>query len=120
MIPRPGDRNEPDWASKPHFSIAPVYYHNYLLGEVFAAQLRHILLNMANHKGPASSLSWAGRTDFGKFLRENVFQSGMSEAWPEFVKTATGEELNAKYFGSEVSTALGKGVSGNNPADSDH
>ncbi len=110
MIPRPEGRNQPDWASKPHFTIAPVYYHNYLLGEVFAAQLRHTLSYIAKHDGPVATLNWAGRTDFGQFLRDNVFKPGMSVAWPVFVKNATGEVLNAKYFGSEVNMSSGTAV----------
>ncbi len=101
-IPRPKDRNAPDWAAKPHFTIAPVYYHNYLLGEVFAAQLRHTLAKMAGHKGSTSTLSFNGRTDFGKFLKEKIFAPGMSMPWPEFVKNATFEPLTARYFGEEV------------------
>jgi peptidyl-dipeptidase A len=39
FIRRPEGRDEPDWAAKIHFSTAPVYYHNYLLGELMASQL---------------------------------------------------------------------------------
>jgi peptidyl-dipeptidase A len=106
MIPRPEGRNEPDWASKPHFTIAPVYYHNYLLGEVFAAQIRHTLASIAKHDGPVATLNWAGRTDFGQFLKDKIFKPGMSLPWPEFVTSATNEELNAKYFGSEVTVSI--------------
>src|SRR5207249_1821095 len=35
-VKRPEDRRGPDWASKIHFSVAPVYYQNYLLGEIMA------------------------------------------------------------------------------------
>jgi len=102
MIKRPENRNEADWASKPHFTIAPVYYHNYLLGEVFASQLRNSFAKMAKYEGPSASLSFNGRKDFGKFLLEKVFTTGMSQTWQEFVKIATGEEFTAKYFGEEV------------------
>ncbi|HLM67469.1 MAG TPA: M2 family metallopeptidase, partial [Longimicrobium sp.] len=39
MVRRPDGRDEPDWASKIHLSGAPVYYHNYLLGELMASQM---------------------------------------------------------------------------------
>jgi peptidyl-dipeptidase A len=35
-------RDEPDWVSKYHILSAPVYYHNYLLGELLASQF-HLL-----------------------------------------------------------------------------
>lgn len=101
-LSRPEGRNAADWAAKPHFTIAPVYYHNYMLGEVFASQLRATLAKMAKHEGPASTLSFNGRKEFGKFLTDKVFKPGMREKWPEFVKSSTGEELTAKYFAAEV------------------
>ena len=39
QVRRPDDRHEPDWASKIHLAAAPVYYQNYLYGELFASQL---------------------------------------------------------------------------------
>jgi peptidyl-dipeptidase A len=102
MLQRPADRNQPDWASKPHFSVAAVYYHNYMLGELFASQLRGHLAKLAGHTGPTSQLSFNGRKDFGQFLTDKVFKPGMSEPWPAFVEHAVGEPLTAKYFAQEV------------------
>ncbi len=102
FVKRPEGRDKPDWASKPHFTIAPVYYHNYQLGELFAAQLRATLARIAKHEGPTSSLSFNGRKDFGEFLKEKVFKPGSSVAWPQFVKDVTGEELTARYFAAEL------------------
>ncbi len=92
-VPRPPERDEPDWASKPHFTIAPVYYHNYQLGELFAAQLRHAV---AVQRLPD------GQKQLGAFFKEKVFGPGARWKWPEFVRRATGEELTAKYFSEEV------------------
>jgi len=101
-LTRPADRNEPDWAAKPHFTIAPVYYHNYQLGELFAAQLRAKLAKLAAHEGPTRTLSFNGRKDFGEFLRREVFAPGKRVTWPEFIEKATGEPLTAKYFAREL------------------
>jgi peptidyl-dipeptidase A len=43
MVRRPSGRSEPDYASKIHVVSAPVYYHNYMMGELFASQLHHAL-----------------------------------------------------------------------------
>jgi peptidyl-dipeptidase A len=102
MIKRPEGRDAADWASKPHFTIAPVYYHNYMLGELYAAQLRSALAKMANHTGANSSLSFTGRKDFGEYLINKVFKPGMTVLWPQFVKDSTGEELSCKHFAAEV------------------
>ena len=101
-VRRPRDRDQPDWAAKPHFTIAPVYYHNYMLGELFAAQLRHVLADMVDHDGPATTLSFNGRKEFGTFLSERVFTPGSSVPWPQFVQTVTGESLTARHFAQEV------------------
>jgi len=102
FVNRPKNRNAPDWAAKSHFSSAPVYYHNYMLGELFAAQLRASLAKIAGHKGSTSSISFNNRKDFGIFLREKIFKPGKTKPWPKFVKEATGEELTAKYFAAEL------------------
>ena len=39
LVHRPDDRHAPDWAAKIHLAAAPVYYQNYLYGELFASQL---------------------------------------------------------------------------------
>ncbi|UCC49077.1 MAG: M2 family metallopeptidase, partial [Gemmatimonadota bacterium] len=39
-MPRPEKRVASGWAAKIHLTAAPVYYHNYLLGELIASQLR--------------------------------------------------------------------------------
>ena len=102
MLRRPDGPTNPDWAAKPHFTIAPVYYHNYQLGGLFAAQLRHALAELADHRGPTTTLSFNDRSEFGKYLRENVFRPGRRWPWPEFVEKATGEPLTARYFAAEV------------------
>jgi len=99
---RPPGRDEADWAAKPHFTIAPVYYHNYMLGELFAAQLRAVLAGMAGHRGAAAELEFNNRRDFGDFLKEKVFAPGKRLPWPELVEHATGAALTAKHFAAEV------------------
>lgn len=102
LIERPSDRDAADWAAKPHFTIAPVYYHNYMLGELFAAQMRKSLAKMAGHQGPTSTLNFNGRKQFGKFLSEKVFHPGARKPWPEFVEEVTGKKLSPKDFAEEV------------------
>jgi peptidyl-dipeptidase A len=102
MLKRPPGRNESDWAAKPHFTIAPVYYHNYMLGELFASQLRRTLAELAGHEGPTAELDFTGQKEFGPFLKDKVLRPGRVLPWPRFVRRATGERLTAKHFASEV------------------
>ncbi|HOX42270.1 MAG TPA: M2 family metallopeptidase [Myxococcota bacterium] len=102
LLKRPAGRKAPDWAAKPHFTIAPVYYHNYQLGELFAAQLRASLARDLGLGQPFGATSWKGRADLGKLLTEKVFAPGMLQAWPAFVQAATGAELSAAAFAAEL------------------
>ena len=92
LVDRPPGRNEPDWAAKIHVAVAPVYYHNYVLGHLIATQLRHHLEERV-----------AGRPFFmseaaGRYLLEAVFGPGARNAWEDTVLGATGERLNLDYF----------------------
>lgn len=93
LMKRPAGRHQADWASKPHFVIAPVYYHNYMLGELFGAQLRRSLPFDAGH--------FASK-EVGAALIKKVFEPGMRYHWNEFVKEATGEALSPKAFVEEL------------------
>jgi peptidyl-dipeptidase A len=88
----PAGRNAPDWAAKIHFSGAPVYYQNYLLGEMTASQLHHTLTR------ELGAPSCAGRAEAGRFLRERYFKTGALYDWNETLRRATGETLNPDYF----------------------
>ncbi len=51
-VKRPEGRDLPDYASKYHLIGAPVYYHNYLMGEMFASQVHHALVKVVlRHRG---------------------------------------------------------------------
>lgn len=95
FIRRPEGRDEPDWAAKIHFSTAPVYYHNYLLGELMASQLTACLKREVM-RGRSGSLK--GKEEVGAFLREQIFERGASLDWNELLVQATGEGLNPRYF----------------------
>lgn len=89
------ERGKADWASKPHFVIAPVYYHNYMLGELFGAQVRKSLEIQSN----------GDPKKFGELLQEKVFSPGNSLPWEEFVIEATGESLSVNAFIDELKKA---------------
>jgi len=102
-LTRPEGRDLPDWAAKPHFTIAPVYYHNYMLGELFAAQLRQTIGAEMGVEAAISCMPADGDQDqIGDFFRERVFGPGSLQPWPPFVEAAAGEPLTARYFAEEV------------------
>ena len=92
LVNRPPDRSEPDWAAKLHVALAPVYYHNYVLGYLTAAQLRHHLEKDVVG-GPFFTSELAGR-----YLQEAIFSQGARDNWKDTVLRVTGERLNLYYF----------------------
>jgi peptidyl-dipeptidase A len=91
-VDRPPGRDEPDWAAVIHVAVAPVYYHNYMLGELISAQLRNYL-ECHITRGPFYDNEVAGR-----YLLESFFGPGARENWHDTVLRATGEPLNPEHF----------------------
>ncbi len=98
MVTRPANRDQADWAAKIHFTIAPVYYHNYMLGELMASQLYAFVIKNIFNQNPGTPVSLVKSVATGNFLRENIFQQGNKFNWQELLEFATGETLNPGYF----------------------
>ncbi|HUT31439.1 MAG TPA: M2 family metallopeptidase [Sedimentisphaerales bacterium] len=98
LVKRPEGRTEPDWAAKIHFTIAPVYYHNYVLGELLASQLHHRIVHKVLGLESDKDVSYVGQRKVGDFLRTKVFEPGAVYQWNDMIARATGEPLNPEYF----------------------
>jgi peptidyl-dipeptidase A len=97
LVSRPPGRDEPDWAAKIHIAVAPVYYHNYVLGHLISAQLKHHLETHVT-RGPFYENEVAGR-----YLVEAFFGPGARENWQDTVFRATGQPLRAEHFVGAIS-----------------
>ena len=100
-ITRPENRNAPDFASKIHVVSAPCYYHNYMMGELFACQVHHTIAREVLKSNDPSTAIYTKDPRVGKFMIERVFGPGITLPWNELTKHATGETLNAKAFAEE-------------------
>lgn len=100
MVRRPVRRNAPDFAAKIHIVSAPAYYHNYLMGQLFASQVHEAIARQVLNEDPARAL-YNGKNAVGQFLKEKIFSPGCSVHWSELTRQATGRELNAKAFAAE-------------------
>jgi len=98
MLHRPPSRANPDWAAKIHISTSPCYYHNYMLGEMFASQLHHYIVYNVLALKSDKGVSYIGQKAAGEFLRDKVFHAGDLYLWNTMIEQATGEPLTAKYF----------------------
>ncbi len=101
MVKRPAGRHNPDYASKIHIVSAPVYYHNYMMGELFASQVHHAIARDVFHGAPPATVVYVNNKGVGEFMRKRVFEPGRTLKWNELTKHATGEPLNARAFAAD-------------------
>jgi peptidyl-dipeptidase A len=90
LVRRPDGRREPDWAAKIHISAAPVYYHNYLFGELVASQLTTALGSLVDNAGA------------GRALGTKLFAPGATQRWDHLIEQATGSPLTPAAFAREI------------------
>jgi peptidyl-dipeptidase A len=98
FLKRPGGEPDAGWASKLHFTTAPCYYHNYMLGELLASQLHHHIVGEVLALDSDEGLSYVGDERVGRYLRDAVLGPGARYRWDEMIERATGEGLTPKYF----------------------
>jgi peptidyl-dipeptidase A len=98
---RPDDRHAPDYASKIHLVVAPAYYHNYMLGQLFACQVHRTIANDVLHAEDVTNAYYTKSPAVGEFMRDRVFAPGRTLSWNELTRHATGESLSPEAFAAE-------------------
>jgi peptidyl-dipeptidase A len=92
----PDGRRAPDWASKIHVAVAPVYYHTYLYGAIVGLQLTGALERVGGI---------VDRPEAGAILREKLFAPGESVRWDRLVEDASGTPLSVDSLARAVAKA---------------
>jgi len=100
-LKRPDGRDAPDYASKIHIVSAPVYYHNYQMGQLFASQVHHTIAREVYQGADPDSVIYLGNKEVGAYMKKRVFGPGRTLNWNELTRFATGENLNAKAFAAD-------------------
>jgi peptidyl-dipeptidase A len=98
---RPDGRSAPDYASKIHVVSAPAYYHNYMLGQLFACQVHRTIAREVLEEENWPRAFYVNNAGVGQFMRERVFAPGRSLSWNELTRHATGAPLRAEAFAQE-------------------
>jgi peptidyl-dipeptidase A len=96
-ITPPENRDAPDWAAKLHLALAPVYYQNYLMGEMYASQLLDHLRSAILPEG-SDDKALVSDPAVGAYLNEAIFSTGARLPWNELIAASTGEPLNPAHF----------------------
>jgi len=105
-INKPPGHDEPDWAAKVHIITSPIYFQNYLLGEVLASQINHYICDNILETIDYLKVPYNGRKEVGEYLLKNIIEPGKLMHWEELIKEATGEELTPKYFSEDIKEGL--------------
>lgn len=100
QMKKPAGRNAPDYGSKIHICSAPVYYHNYMMGQLFASQVHHALSKEVFNADPAGVI-YIGDKRVGDFMKKKVFEPGRSLSWNALTKFATGSDLTPAAFAKD-------------------
>jgi peptidyl-dipeptidase A len=101
-IRRPEDRQAPDYAAKIHLVLAPAYYHNYMLGEMFASQVHHAIVRDVLGGGDPAEAIYVGNPAAGEFMKRRVFEPGRTLDWNRLTRHATGQDLGAKALAEDI------------------
>lgn len=98
-VPRPEGKRDGDWAAKIHIGLAPVYYQNYLLGDLMASQLDMML------RRELGTPYWWQDARTAETLRTRLFHDGALHPWNESLRRATGAELDPAHYVEQYVTA---------------
>jgi len=98
FVKRPPGPVDAGWASKLHFTSAPCYYHNYMLGELLASQLHYHIVQKVLKLKSDRDVSYVDEKKLGDYLRKKVLGPGALYHWNDMIERATGEPLTPKYF----------------------
>ena len=101
-LKRPEGRTAPDFASKIHLVVAPVYYHNYMMGELFASQVHTVIARDIQKKEDPFAAIYAGDPQVGEFLRKKLFEVGAKLSWDDLTRHITGAPLSPKAYADIV------------------
>ena len=95
-LKRPKDRNAPDYASKIHLAVVPVYYHNYMIGRLFGAQVHETLAQLVGK--PPFEAVYVNDPKVGEFLKTKVFAPGRRFHYEDLATQISGKPLAAEAF----------------------
>jgi peptidyl-dipeptidase A len=110
-VKRPEGRDgAADWATKIHLVMAPVYYQNYVIANLFVSMMKHrILVDVLRKTNPEARV-FVGRGDVGDQFLGGMFMMGAKWHWTQMITSFAGEILTTKYFVDEW--VAGKGIYG--------
>lgn len=87
------------WATNRYFTSLSCNIQNYIVADVFAAQLKHTI-DYKILKG--NTLCIQNNKAVGKYLIDNLYKYGDLMPWEKLIEKSTGEPLNSQYFVNDL------------------
>jgi oligoendopeptidase F len=91
------ENETPQWASQSIFTTHPIYFQNYIIADLIAAQ------TIAHLK--ASHRTLLNNPRVSEFLISNYYAPGASVDWQDKIEKATGRKLSAKPLIQQLTSA---------------
>lgn len=76
LLNPPETVNRPDYAAKIHVVTAPVYYHSYMMGELFACQVHAYIAKTVLGMDDPTKTSFYGEKKVGDYWKQKIFGPG--------------------------------------------
>ena len=95
----PGEKGAGYWAANKFASSLSCTIHNFVLADVFAAQLQH---SVETRVLKQTNGIIQNNKDVGKYLVDHLYRYGNQLPWEKLIVKATGEPLNSVYFVSKL------------------
>jgi len=95
----PKEKGTSFWAANKYFTSLSCNVQNYIVADIFAAQLKHAVDEKVLNK---NTIGIQGNKAVGKYLIENLLKYGDLLPWEKLVVKATGEALNTSYIANEL------------------
>lgn len=91
-------RTRPEWATEPYFLLDACQMHNYLLAELWAAQVTDYLCESYPKIGNTCNLTLVGNEEIGAYFKKFVFEPGAGMHWEALTREVTGRDLSVESF----------------------
>lgn len=95
----PKEKESCFWAANKFSSHLACNVHNFVLADVFAAQLQHTIETKVLKETDGV---YKDNKAIGKYLVDNLYRYGNLLPWEQLIIAATGEPLNSSYFVNQI------------------
>ncbi len=98
LLNPPEDTSIPNYGAKIHIVTVPVYYHSYLMGDLFASQVHHHITTRVLGLKSVHASCYYDSKEAGDYMKQAIFAPGNRWSWQELTRRATGETLTPACF----------------------